>query len=140
MPRAYSLDLRERVIAAVEAGWSARGAARTFDVSPSTAIKWVQRWRRTGSVAAKPMGGSKRSPLDAHADLLLGLLAEQPDRTVAELRRTLGAHGIETGHSSIGRFFARHAISFKKNRARQRAGKSRRGCGAQRLESRAGLA
>jgi transposase len=58
MPRAYAEDLRSRVIAAVEAGRSAREAARVLQVSPSAAIKWVQRWRRSGSVAAKPMAGN----------------------------------------------------------------------------------
>jgi transposase len=64
MPKPYSQDLRERVVRTVEAGVSCREAAAIFEVSPSSAIKWVARWRRTGSVAAKPMGG-KRSPLDA---------------------------------------------------------------------------
>lgn len=52
---AYSLDLRERLIDAVDAGGSARAAARRFQVSASTAVKWVQRKRETGSVKAKPM-------------------------------------------------------------------------------------
>src|SRR5712691_818159 len=65
MPRAYSQDLRERVIGAVEAGASCREAAAVFEVSPSSAIRWVALGRRTGAVAAKPVGG-KRSPVDAH--------------------------------------------------------------------------
>ena len=52
MATPYSQDLRERVIGAVEAGQSARAAARVFGVSASTAVKWVRRWRRPGSVAA----------------------------------------------------------------------------------------
>jgi putative transposase len=130
MPRPYSQDLRERVIGAVAAGSSARSAARVFGVSDSTAVKWVARWRRTGSVSAKRMGGYKRSPLDAHAGLLLGLIAESPDLTVEEIRRALRARGIHTGYGSVCRFFGRHAISFKKNRAGQRAGPAGRGGGA----------
>ncbi len=114
MPRPYSQDLRERVIGAVEAGMSARAADRLFDVSESVAIKWVQQWRRTGSVAAKPMGGYKRSPLDAHGDVLLGLLEAAPDLTVEEIRAELGERGIHAGHGSVWRFFERHGISFKK--------------------------
>ena len=82
MPRPYSQDLRVRLIGAVETGASARSAARLFDVSASTAVKWVARWRRTGSVAALPMGGSFRSPLDDHAAWILALVNEQPDLTL----------------------------------------------------------
>ncbi len=114
MPRPYSQDLRVRMVGAVDAGMSARAAARVFGVSASTAVEWVQRWRRTGSVAAKRMGGYRRSPLDAHADLLLGLVAERPDLTVEEIRAELRGRGIHAGHGSVWRFFARHGISFKK--------------------------
>ena len=130
MPRPYSQDLRDRVIGAVEDGMSARAAGRLFGVSESSAIKWVARWRRTGSGAAKRMGGYRRSPLDAHADDLLGLIAARPDLTVDEIRAELRADGIHTGRGSVWRFFGRHGISFKKNRARQRAGSPRRGGGA----------
>ena len=85
-----------------------------FGVSASTAVKWVQRWRRTGSVAAKPMGGYKRSPLEARAELLLGLIEEHPEPTVEEIHAWLRARGIRAGHGSVWRFFARHGISFKK--------------------------
>ena len=136
MPRPYSEDLRERLIAAVEAGSSARAAGRVFGVSPSTAVKWVQQWRRTGSVAAKPMGGYKRSPLDGRAELLLGLIEARPDMTVEEIRLWLRGRGIRAGHGSVWRFFARHGISFKKNRARGRAGAARRGGGTRALAAR----
>ena len=59
MPRTYSIDPRERVIGSVTAGTSAREAARRFNIGASTAVKWVQRWRRSGSVAAKPMAGGR---------------------------------------------------------------------------------
>jgi transposase len=117
----------------VEAGSSARSSARVFGVSESTAVKWIQRWRRTGSVAAKRMGGYRRSPLDDHAELLLGLIADRPDLTVEEIRGVLRARGIYAGHGSVWRFFKRHGISFKKNRTRQRAGKAGRGGGARKV-------
>ncbi len=127
MPRPYSQDLRDRVIGAVEAGSSARAAARVFGVSASTAVQWVQRWRRTGSAAAKRMGGYGRSPLDDHAELVLGLIADCADLTVEEIRAELHARGVRAGHGSVWRFFYRHGISFKKNRTRQRARSARRG-------------
>jgi hypothetical protein len=66
MPTPCSLGLCERVVDAVESGASRREAADCFDVSPSSAIKWMQRRQATGSIAAKPGGGSV-SPLEAHA-------------------------------------------------------------------------
>ena len=60
------------------------------------------------------MGGYKRSPLDAHAGLVLELVAERPDLTLEEIRQALRVRGIETGRGSVWRFFARHGISFKK--------------------------
>ena len=84
MPKPCSLDLRVRVLRAVEAGASRREAAECVEVSASSAIKWMQRLNETGSIAAKPSGGSI-SPLEAHTDFLLGLIAEQPDLTLDEI-------------------------------------------------------
>ena len=57
MPKPCSLELRERVVDAVKSGASRREAAEWFDVSASSAIKWMQRRRATGSIAPKPSGG-----------------------------------------------------------------------------------
>ena len=64
MGRPYSLDLRERVIEAVEEGASRREAAERFEVSASSAVKWFQAWEKEGRREAKPCGGSQ-SPLEA---------------------------------------------------------------------------
>lgn len=133
MPKPYSQDLRDRVIGAVAGGMSARAAGRLFAVSESVAVKWVARWRQTGSASSKRMGGYKRSPLDAHADVLLTLNAEQPDLTVDEFRAALQRRGICAGRGSVWRFFERHDISYKKNRSRRRAEPIRRGRGAAKL-------
>ena len=127
MPRPYSQDLRVRLIGAVEVGASARLAARLFGVSASTAVKWVARRRRTGSVAAPPMGGSFRSPLDDHEAWILALVNEQPDLTLAAVRGRLRQQGVQAAIGSIWRFFERHGIRVKKNRARRRAGQAGRG-------------
>ena len=139
MPRAYSQDLRERVIGAVEAGASCREAAAVFEVSPSSAIRWVALWRRTGTVAAKPVGG-KRSPVDAHKELLLALIAAEPDLTLEEIRGKLRQHGIVVSASMVWRFFDRHDISFKKKPARIRTGARRRSHRARKLETQAAAA
>jgi transposase len=125
MTRPYSMDLRERVVAAVGAGASIRSVARLFQVSPSTAIKWMQRWRAEATVAARPIGGSRGTPLDGHVDWLLALVAEQPDLTLSEIRHRLAEQGVMVAVSTIWRFYDRRDITYKKNRARQRTGAGR---------------
>lgn len=136
MPKPYSQDLRERVLGAVEAGASCHEAAAAFEVSVSSAIRWVARWRQTGSVAAKPMGGS-RSPLEPHSNWLLATITEQPDLTLEELRTRLRQRGISASASSVWRFCERHDLTFKKKPACRRAGARRRPRGACKVETRA---
>jgi transposase len=121
MAKPLSKDLRERIVEAVEAGQSRRAAAERFAVSSSSAIKWMQRWQATGSVAALPSGGS-RSPLDGHGVVLLGLIAAEPDLTLDEVVERLSGRGITASRTAVWRFFNRQGISFKKKSARQRAG------------------
>jgi transposase len=136
---AYSMDLRERVVGAVGAGLSRRGAAERFEVSPSSAIRWVELARETGSVKARPRGGRSRSPLEAHAAWLKDLNKKEPDLTLAEIQvRVLTGLGLKIGSSSIFRFFERHEITYKKNTARGRAGPARRGRASRVVESGSG--
>jgi transposase len=113
MPRPCSLDLRMRVLREVEAGASRREAAESVEVSASSAIKWMQRLNETGSIAAKPSGGSI-SPLEAHAAVLLGLIAEQADLTLDEIVAVMRKRRIAGSRSAVWRFFKRHNVSFKK--------------------------
>jgi len=136
MPKPYSPDLRERVVRAVEAGASCHEAAAAFEVSPSSAIRWVARWRQTGSATARPMGG-KRSPLDAHKPWLLELIAAEPDLTLEEIRSRLRERGMTVSASSVWRFCHRHDITFKKKPARSRTRPRRRPHGTRELEARA---
>ena len=136
MPKPCSLELRERVVDAIESGASRREAAEWFDVSPSSAIKWMQRRQATGSVAAKPSGGSI-SPLEAHADFLLSLIARQADLTLDEIVVALRKRRIAGSRSAVWRFFQRHNISVKKKPAGGGARASRRGPRATTLEARA---
>ncbi len=73
MPKAYSRDLRERVITAVETVASRREAAERFEVSVASAVKWLQRWYQQRSAAPKPRGGSV-SPLEEFAVEILDLI------------------------------------------------------------------
>ena len=123
MTRALSIDLRERLISAVEGGQSRRAAAERFGVAASTAIKWVDRWRRTGHVRPRPQGGDKRSqPIEAHAREILALVGERPDISLAEIAVYLDEmHGLRVALSTVWRLLDRHGMTFKKTRARQRA-------------------
>jgi transposase len=119
----YSNDLRVRVIQVVENGVAARAAARQFVIGDSTAIRWVRRWRETGSVKAKSIKGQSRSPLKRHEEWLLELVRREADLTLEEIqRRLLDERQQKAGIGSVWRFFDRHGISFKKKRARGRAG------------------
>ena len=118
MARVYSQDLRERLIGAVAGGQSARAAARVFQVSPSTAVKWVQHWRRTGQVPVARPRGHYRWRLDPHAEWLFALIAAEPDLTLAEIRQRLAdERGSLSSINALWRFFDRHKVVFKKNRA-----------------------
>ena len=104
MARAYSQDLRERVI---DAGTSARQAAERFGIGVATAIVWVRR-ARVGERSARKQGQPRRSKLDPHRDYLLGLIAAEPDITIAEMRERLlseagvSASSARSGPSSTG--------------------------------------
>jgi transposase len=113
MPKPYSVDLRARVIEEVETGASRREAAERYGISPSVVVIWVQRFEETGSVAAKPSGGSI-SPLEQHAEFLLGLIANQPDLTLDEIVAAMRKRRIAGSRSAVWRLFARRNISFKK--------------------------
>jgi transposase len=139
MPRAYSGDLRERVIAAVESGASRREAAERFDISVSSAIKWVQCWCQTGRAALRPRGGSV-SPLEDDAKERLALVAEQPDLTLDETVIELRKRRVRTSRSSLWRFLDRHDITLKKNFASGRAAARRRGSRPPALDARARFA
>jgi len=121
MAKPYLQDLRKRVVAAVEGGVSRRQAAALFDVGISTVVHWVRRFRATGSVAAKPMGGDHRSRLTGERSWILERIEAQPDLTVEELRAELRDRGVVVGHGTVCRFFARENLTFKKKRACSRA-------------------
>jgi transposase len=120
MALALSVDLRHRVVAAVEDGMSCRAAAARFGVAPSTAIKWLQQWRRTGGIEPQPRGGDRRSHrLEAHAGGILALIDATPDITLAEIVAHLQEqHDLAVAPSTVWRLLDRHGLSFKKNGAR----------------------
>jgi transposase len=134
MARPYSLDLRERVVAAVAAGESCRHVAKTFKVSVASVVKWSQRFRATGSAAAKPMGRRQVRSLAPQQAWLLSRLEAAPDVTLRALVAELGERGVVTSYGSVWRIVHDAGLSFKKNSVRHRAGPARRGAKAPTLE------
>jgi len=121
MVRPYSLDLRERVVAAVESGGTVREVASVFGVSVSSVVKWSQRYRRTGSAAALRMGGRRPFVLAPHRDWVLSRLSQTPDLTLRGLAAELAARGIVVSNYAVWHFLKSEGITFKKKPARQRA-------------------
>lgn len=128
MTKSLSEDLRSRVIAAVDGGLSRRAAAARFGVGVASAIRWVREWRETGTTSAKPQGGDRRSRrIEAYRDIILTAIERQTDITLVEMAEMLRAkHGASFATSTIWRFLDRHAMTVKKNGARERAGTARR--------------
>jgi transposase len=119
MARPYSLDLRERVVRAVRSGQSCRAVAEVFGISVASVVKWSQRHRATGSVAAKPMGGRRPFVLEAERRWLLARLRETPSITTRALARQLAERGIVVSHVSVWNILRHERQTFKKNRLRQ---------------------
>ena len=136
MPKPYSGDLRARVIEEIATGASRREAAERYGISPSVVVIWAQRFEKTGSVAAKPSGGSI-SPLEDHAEFLLAQISAQPDLTLDEVVVVMEKQGIPGSRSALWRFFERRNISFKKKSVRGRATSRGRGPRAPALDARA---
>jgi transposase len=117
-----SQDLRLRLVRRVESGVSRRQAAAQFDVSPSSAIRFVQQYETEGSVGPKARKPYKRR-LDPYGDDILSWIEETPDMTLQELSaRLLEAHGVLAPTSTIDDWLRSRNISFKKNGARERTG------------------
>ena len=113
MARPYSTDLRERVVEAVDEGATRLEAAERFGVSVSSAVRWHQAWRETGTFEARPCGGSC-SPLDDHEEEILALVEEQDDRTLDEIVAAMRKHRIPGSRTALFRFLERRGITHKK--------------------------
>ena len=122
MGKPLSVDLRERVVAAVDGGLSRRKAAERFGVSISSAIRWTSLRRRTGEVRPTRQGGDKRSArIEAHGPLILSLMEARRDITLLELQAALAERGIGAAVSTLWRFFDRHGITLKKRPGTRRS-------------------
>jgi transposase len=116
MTQSFSLDLRVRVAAFVEAGHSCRAAARHFGVSDSCAIKLMQRKRYSGSLAparqGRPPGSGKLVPYES---FLIQTVEAKPAITMPELAtRLLEEHGVVAAPAMLSRFLCRCGFTYKK--------------------------
>ena len=124
MPKAYSDDLRVRVVRAVDAGASRRSVAAKFEVSVSFVIRLVAQWRASGSVKVRGTGGRPRHRLEPHGELVDRLLAAKRDATLEELREALAGEGVSVSRSGVDRYLKARGLTRKK---RQRTPPSRSG-------------
>src|ERR1700675_732315 len=115
MARPYSKDLRDRVVGSVAGGRSCRATAALFGVSVASVVKWSQRYRATGSAAAKPMGGHRRRILRDERDWLVARIAEKPDLTLRAVLAELAVRGMVVSYGAVWAFFASEGITFKKS-------------------------
>jgi transposase len=138
MPKAYSLDLRERVARFVEDGHSRHAAAAHFKVSVSFVVNLMTAYRTTGTLAPKPSGGRRHAKLDPHRAFLLARVEEKHDITMPELAAELAAAtGAAADPASLSRWLIRAGYRFKKNSAGQRTRSPRRPAGARGMDRRA---
>ena len=130
MGKPYSVDLRKRVVAAVEGGMSRNQAAKRFGVAISTAIGWMQRVEQTGSVAPGQMGGHKPKTISGEHAVWLSQRLRAGDFTLRGLVAELGERELKVDYRSVWEFVHAEKLSFKKKRGGWRTRSSRRGTAA----------
>lgn len=122
MSRALSLDLRARVVQAIDGGLSCRQAAERFEVSPSSAIRWYHAWRTRGSYGPRAAGGDRLShKTEQHAGDIHAVLDADADITLRELKAELSRRGISVSVAALWRYVRRHRITHKKRPAMLRS-------------------
>src|SRR4051795_9991799 len=97
MPRPYSQDLRDRVVASVAGGRSCRATAKLFSVSVATVVRWSQRFRTTGSAAALAMGGRRPHRLASRREWLLARIAGKAGPAMGGVNGRAGPRGGQGG-------------------------------------------
>ena len=117
MVRPYSIDLRERVVAAVRSDATCREVAARFGVAVSTVVKWSQRERATGTVAPGQMGGHRKPVLARQRDWLQDQVQTHPEVTVKGLQMLLVDRGVHVSHDTVWRFLRACGLTFKKKDA-----------------------
>lgn len=119
MPRAYSIDLRSRVMQSIQSGLSLQEAARRFQIAPSTAMRWQKRMAETGNLRPMPMGGGRRAILWSEEGWLERLVANGQSISAAQLHAELKLKGHNVSYSTTRRFLlkyrAKKALYFERD-------------------------
>lgn len=126
---AYSQDLRERVLRALERSDRPSEIARRFEVSRMWVYEVRRRWLEQGSRSSLPMGGHRRSRIAHLEETIRGWIKEQPDLTLSELCERLQGEGVAIKAPALWHQLDKWGLSFKKNAARQRAASRGRAAG-----------
>jgi transposase len=121
MGKPYSIDLRERVVAAIEAGNTRAEVAELYNLALSTVGRFIKLKRETGRVEPEKFGGYKTFSLEPHTELVKDLVAQRPDSTLAELQAGLAKQKVQVSLSAIHRFLRYLNLTFKKRAYTQRS-------------------
>jgi len=120
--RAYSQDLRDRILGALERGDRPSAVSRQFEVSRTWVYRVHRRWRDEGSRSSFVIGGHRISCIAHLRDTICGWIEEQPDLTLLQLGERLNEqHGIVLKTTALWHQLNKWGLTFKKNAARQRA-------------------
>jgi putative transposase len=118
MGKYYSLDLRERAVAAYRSGESCRAVGARFSIAPSTVVKWSALLERSGGLAPGKIGGHRVRMLEPHRDFIRTQLKGTPHLTLHRLVDLLAARGVAVSHDTVWRFLRAQGLSHKKNPVR----------------------
>ena len=119
MTKAYSIDLRERVVAAVMKGEPTRSVGERFGVAPSSVSKWWQLYQKTGDLVPGKMGGHRPWLLEPYRGFIAERMQQTPHLTISRLQEELGERGVCVCRDTVWRFLHREGLSFKKKPARR---------------------
>lgn len=114
MTAPLSKSLRERIVLAIEAGESCRSVAARFGIAVSSAVKWSQRYRMSGSIEPRKMGGHRKRVLEPHRDFIQERIDKAPHLTLHQLKAELEAHGVKVSHDTVWQFLRREGLSFQR--------------------------
>src|SRR5258708_37937151 len=114
MGKPYSDDLRERVVAAIEAGHTREEVAKRYNMALSTVGGFIKRKRETGSVSPDKFGGDKTFTLEPHTNRGKELVAGQPANTLAELQIRLGKEKVKVRQSGVSSLLHHINLTLKK--------------------------
>ena len=137
MGKSLSLDIRERVVSLVETGHSCHEASRRLCISAASAVRIMQRRRRTGSVAPALQGRPRQSKLDVVSDFLKGQIGAAPDISMLELATVLfERHTIKATPAMLSRHLI-HRLNYTYKKIPDRYGKTVRPstCRAKRVDA-----